>query len=73
MTKRAQIPECHSDVCSTCSDAAIEVRVLELMSDQMARVETDVGVEVVSIALVDAREGDRLLVHAKEAIAKLEA
>jgi hydrogenase maturation factor len=72
MTKPTQISECHADVCITCSDEAAEVRVLELMADQLARVETDGGVEIVSVALVDAREGDRLLVHAKEAIAKLE-
>ena len=62
-------PQCHGDVCVTCSDEAIPVRVLELLPDGLARVDTGVSVEEVSVALVEAREGDTVLVHAKEAIA----
>jgi D-sedoheptulose 7-phosphate isomerase len=62
--------ECGSDVCITCSDQAVEVVVLELLGDDLARVDTGSGVEEVSVALVDAVVGDRILVHAGEAIAK---
>ncbi|MDA0632175.1 HypC/HybG/HupF family hydrogenase formation chaperone [Nonomuraea sp. MCN248] len=60
---------CHDEVCVTCSDAAVPVRVLRLLEDGMALVETESGPEEVSVALVDARPGDIVLVHAKEAIA----
>jgi hydrogenase expression/formation protein HypC len=62
-------PQCHDDVCVTCSDEAVPVRVVELLPDGLARVDTGVSVEEVSVALVEAREGDTVLVHAKEAIA----
>jgi len=50
-------PECHGDVCITCSDLAV--------------VDTGQSLEEVSVALVDAAVGDTILVHAKEAIARL--
>jgi hydrogenase maturation factor len=65
-------PKCHDAVCVTCSDSAIAVRVEDLLPDRMARVRTDAGNEEISIALVDAKPGDLLLVHAAEAIAVLE-
>ena len=65
----ADVPECHAGVCVTCSDAAVRVRVRELLGDGLAIVDTDAGPEEVSVALVDARAGDVVLVHAKEAIA----
>jgi hydrogenase expression/formation protein HypC len=61
--------ECRDDVCITCSDTAVEVRVLRLLEDEMALVETGASKETISVALVTARPGDRLLVHAREAIA----
>ena len=64
------LPECHGDVCITCSDEAVEVRILHLLDDDLAMVATDAGTEEeVSVALVDAAPGDTILVHAKEAIA----
>lgn len=30
------VPECHDDVCITCSDMAVEVTVLRLTGDQFA-------------------------------------
>ena len=63
------IPECHGDVCITCSDSAVEVRVLRLLEDELAVVDTGLGEETVSVALVTARVGDTILVHAREAIA----
>jgi hydrogenase maturation factor len=63
-----RVPECHDDVCITCSDEAVQVRVVELLGDDLALVDTGAGSEEVSIALVDAAVGDVVLVHAKEAI-----
>lgn len=65
------VPECHEDVCLTCSDAAVQVRVLRLLPDELAVVRTDAGEEEVSVALVAATVGDTVLVHAGEAIAVL--
>jgi hydrogenase expression/formation protein HypC len=63
------VPECHGDVCITCSDTAVEVRVLRLLADELAVVDTAAGEETVSVALVSAEVGDTILVHASEAIA----
>jgi hydrogenase expression/formation protein HypC len=62
-------PACIGDVCITCSDTAVEVRVVRLLDDAMAVVDTGAGEETVSVALVNARAGDSILVHAREAIA----
>jgi hydrogenase maturation factor len=63
------VPACHEDVCITCSDEAVAVRVVELGDDGLATVDTGVSLEQVSVALVDAGVGDTILVHAKEALA----
>ena len=63
------LPECAGDVCITCSDLAVEVRVVRLLDDAMAVVDTGQGTETVSVALVTAGVGDTILVHAREAIA----
>jgi hydrogenase expression/formation protein HypC len=63
------VPECHDDVCITCSDAAVAVTVLNLLDDGLAEVATERGAEEVSVALVAASVGDTILVHAGEAIA----
>lgn len=60
---------CHDDVCITCSDTAVAVRVVELCDDGMAVVDTGDGVEQVSVALVEATVGSVVRVHAGEAIA----
>jgi hydrogenase expression/formation protein HypC len=65
------IPECHGEVCITCSDEAVAVRIVQLLPDDLAVVDTGSGTEEVSIALVTAEVGDEILVHAKEAIAVL--
>jgi hydrogenase expression/formation protein HypC len=64
-----RVPQCHDDVCLTCSDVAVEVTVVRLLGDELAVVETGQGQEEVSVALVTAQPGDKILVHAKEAIA----
>ncbi len=65
------VPECHDEVCITCSDSAVAVRVLRLLDDDLAIVDTGAGTEEVSVALVTAAAGDMILVHAREAIAVL--
>ncbi|ADJ45577.1 hypothetical protein AMES_3753 [Amycolatopsis mediterranei S699] len=59
-------------MCITCSDTAVEVTVVELLEDELAVVDTGSTREEVSVALVEAGVGDRILVHAGEAIARLE-
>jgi hydrogenase expression/formation protein HypC len=61
--------ECHDEVCITCSDTAVPVRVVRLLDDELAVVDTGAGEEEVSVALVSVAVGDTILVHAKEAIA----
>ena len=63
------VPECHDEVCITCSDAAVQVTVIRLLGDDLALVDTGQGTEEVSVALVTAAVGDTILVHAREAIA----
>ncbi|GAA1697633.1 HypC/HybG/HupF family hydrogenase formation chaperone [Fodinicola feengrottensis] len=65
-------PVCYDDVCITCSDQAVAVTVVELLPDELAVVDTGVSHEEVSVALVSARVGDTILVHAKEAIAVID-
>jgi hydrogenase expression/formation protein HypC len=62
-------PECHDEVCITCSDAAVAVTIVRLLPDGLALVDTEAGQEEVSVALVSAGVGDTVLVHAGEAIA----
>lgn len=64
-----QVPECYGEVCITCSDQAVPVRIVELLDDDIALVDTGQSTEQVSVALVTAAVGDTVLVHAKEAIA----
>jgi len=65
------VPECHDDVCITCGDVAVPVRIVELRPDDIALVDTGASLEEISVALVDTHVGGRVLVHAKEAIAVL--
>ena len=63
------VPQCHDDVCVTCSDTAVPVIVVRLLGDDLALVDTGSGEEEVSVAFVTAAPGDTVLVHAGEAIA----
>jgi hydrogenase expression/formation protein HypC len=63
------VSEGPGEVCITCSDAAVQVRVVRLLDDGMAVVDTGAGQETVSVALVSVGVGDTILVHAREAIA----
>ncbi len=76
---RAESPEslhCEPEHgCITCGDEAVPLRVLKLDDDRgLALCENDEGArETVEIALVpEVSLGDRLLVHAGTAIARLE-
>ncbi|MEV4098002.1 HypC/HybG/HupF family hydrogenase formation chaperone [Streptosporangium saharense] len=62
---------CHEEVCLTCSDEAVPVRVVRLLDAGLAVADTGRGMEEISVALVDAQVGDVVLVHAREAIAVL--
>lgn len=66
--------ECAEEVCLTCGDVAVPVRVVELRAEGLALVDTGRAPgshEEISIALVEAAVGDMVLVHAGEAIAVL--
>lgn len=63
-----EVPECYDDVCVTCSDQAVPVRIVRLLDDDLALVDTGMSEEEVSVAFVDPAVGDTILVHAKEAI-----
>jgi hydrogenase expression/formation protein HypC len=65
----SNVPECHDEVCITCSDTAVPVTIVRLLDDGLAIVDTGQGEEEVSVALVSAAVGDTILVHAREAIA----
>ena len=60
---------CTDDVCITCGDVAVPVRVVRLLPGELAVVEMDGREEEISVALVPAEVGATLLVHAGEAIA----
>lgn len=69
----AQLMHCVGDVCITCADTAVPVRILSLHGYELATVRTGEGTEEeISVALVDADVGDVVLVHAKEAIARVD-
>jgi hydrogenase expression/formation protein HypC len=68
-TAPGEVPQCHDEVCVTCSDTAVAVTIVRLLDDDLAVVDTGSGEEEVSVALVSAGIGDTILVHAREAIA----
>ncbi|GIH93538.1 HypC/HybG/HupF family hydrogenase formation chaperone [Planobispora siamensis] len=63
--------DCSGETCVTCSDTAVPVVVVRLLDDDLALVDAGGGREEVSVALVEARAGDTVLVHAREALAVL--
>jgi hydrogenase expression/formation protein HypC len=64
---------CTDEVCITCGDVAVPVRVVRLLPGELAVVEVDGREEEISVALVTAEVGATLLVHAGEAIAAVDA
>ena len=72
-TDTGEPAHCVGDVCITCSDVAVPVRIMSLHGYELATVRTEAGTdEEISVALVDAVVGDVVLVHAKEAIARID-
>ena len=64
--------DCDHDVCLTCGDVAVEMRVVRLDGDLAVCEAADGDVRTVEIALVDGiDEGDRLLVHADVALVRV--
>ena len=63
-----------ADACVTCGDIAIPAIITSLFPDQLADACTDDGalLEQISVALVEATVGSRVLVHADEAICLIE-
>ena len=75
MTGDDRAARCTDDVCITCGDVAVPVRVVELLPGDLAVVEVEGEerrTEEISVALVSATVGATLLVHAGEAIARVE-
>lgn len=58
--------------CVTCSDQAVPARIVELREHELALVSMLGEDREVSVALVEVRAGDTVLVHADEAIAVVE-
>lgn len=56
------------EACVTCSDQAEQAEVLRLDEHDMALVRVGGTMKLISVALVDARVGGTVLVHAGEAI-----
>lgn len=72
MTGDNRVARCTDDVCITCGDVAVPVRVVRLLPNDLAVVEVEGHEEEISVALVSATVGATLLVHAGEAIARVE-
>jgi hydrogenase expression/formation protein HypC len=72
MTADDRSVRCTDDVCITCGDVAVPVRVVKLLPGDLAVVEVDGREEEISVALVSATVGATVLVHAGEAIAAVE-
>jgi hydrogenase maturation factor len=65
------VSDCDHDVCLTCGDVAVEMRVVRLDGDLAVCEAADGDVRTVEVALVDAVEaGDTLLVHADVALVR---
>jgi hydrogenase maturation factor len=64
---------CADGHCITCSDEGVEMRVVRIDEPRAMALCEDAGGtrSSVEIALVEAREGDTLLVHAGTALLKL--
>ena len=63
--------DCEHDVCITCGDVAVEMRVVRLDGDLAVCEAQDGDVRSVEVALLDGvSEGDTLLVHADVALVR---
>jgi hydrogenase maturation factor len=65
------VSDCEHDVCITCGDVAVEMRVMRLDGDLAVCEAQDGDVRTVEVALLqDVEEGDTLLVHADVALVR---
>jgi hydrogenase maturation factor len=65
------VNDCEHDVCITCGDVAVEMRVLRLDGDLAVCEAQDGDVRSVEVGLLDGvQEGDRVLVHADVALVR---
>jgi hydrogenase maturation factor len=63
------VSDCEHDVCITCGDVAVEMKVMRVDGDLAVCEAADGDVRTVEVALVDAvEEGDTVLVHADVAL-----
>jgi hypothetical protein len=64
--------DCDHEVCLTCGDVAVEMRVVRVDGDLAVCEAADGDVRTVEIALLEAvGEGDALLVHADVALVRV--
>jgi hydrogenase maturation factor len=65
------VSDCEHDVCITCGDVAVEMRVVRLDGDLAVCEAQDGDVRTVEVALLEGVEaGDTLLVHADVALVR---
>jgi hydrogenase maturation factor len=66
------VSDCAHDVCITCGDVAVEMRVLRIRGDLAECAPDDGEIRPVEIGLVDGvEEGDTVLVHADVALVRV--
>jgi hydrogenase maturation factor len=66
------VSDCDHDVCLTCGDVAVEMKVVRVDGDLAVCAASDGDLRSVEVALVDAvEEGDTLLVHADVALVRV--
>ena len=64
--------DCDHEVCLTCGDVAVEMKVVRMDGDLAVCEAVDGDVRTVEVALVgDVEEGDALLVHADVALVRV--
>ena len=64
--------DCDHEVCLTCGDVAVEMKVVRIDGDLAVCEAADGDVRTVEVALIgDVDEGDALLVHADVALVRV--
>ena len=62
----------HGEACNTCGDVAVPLTVVSVDGPDATCRDEDGATEVVAVDLVDVVPGDRVLVHARVAIERLQ-
>jgi hydrogenase maturation factor len=66
------VSDCDHEVCLTCGDVAVEMKVVRVNGDLAVCEAVDGDVRTVEVALVgEVEEGDALLVHADVALVRV--